>query len=227
VEVPPQKGIPLENTGTNCLIAAQHGSITKLRPIDIGSTATSSTSPLVQDPFEKSLRVLDPTSTENVVSVTDPRLTLEIRRLIHLLDLPAFRSPSSHGSPFPLDHLGQNPREVRSAMTPYALLAVCLQSFTRRIVLSGLDVAQREKVSAHAQILPQKAKNKAIQDRELDISLLTPSHLLTGIRSRGIGNDRTDQAVLLCLSGLGTLFATPKGQAESRDQRVMVRTGHP
>ena len=106
-------------TDSNCAIAAQSGSIVKLRPINLDSARRSSTLSLVQHPTWKPSMRLDSSLTQYVVCVADFRLTLEVRRVIHLLDLPFFKMPSYCGSAFPLDQLGQASEEVQSALAPY------------------------------------------------------------------------------------------------------------
>jgi len=105
-------------TDSNCAIAAQSGSIVKLRPINLGSTWRSSTLSLVQHPTWKPSMSLDSSLTQYVVCVANPRLTLEVRRVIHLLDIPFFKTPSYRGSAFPLDQLSQVSEEVQSALAP-------------------------------------------------------------------------------------------------------------
>ena len=152
-------------TGSNCAIAAQSGSIVKLRPINLDSARRPSTLSLAQHPTWEPSMSLDSSLTQYVVCVADPRLTLEVRRVIHLLDLPFFKTPSYRGSAFPLDQLGQASEEVQSALAPYALLAMCLRPFIRNIISSGLDVAKRHKDFAKTQVFPRKS-NKWTRDQK-------------------------------------------------------------
>jgi len=194
-------------TGSNCAIAAQNGSIVKLRPINLDSAQRSSTLFSVQHPTWKPSMSLDPSLTQYVVYVADPRLTLEVRRVIHLLHLPFFKTPSHRGSIFPLDQLGQASEEVQSVLAPYALLAMCLRPFIRNIISSGLGVAKRQKDFVKTQVLARKS-NKWNQDQKNNISLLTPAHVLTGIREHGKSGDHIGKVVFLCLSTIGTAIVS-------------------
>lgn len=213
-------------TGSNCTIAAQSGSIVKLRPMNLDSARRSSTLSLVQHPTWEPSMSLDPSLTQYVVCVADPRLTIEVRRVIHLLDLPFFKTPSYRGSVFPLDQLGQASEEVQSALAPYALLAMCLRPFIRNIISSGLGVAKRQKDFAKTQVFPRKS-NKWTQNQKNNISLLTPAHVLTGIREHGKSGDHTGEAVLLCLSTIGTALVSHCGEEDKFKKPVAVKMEQP
>jgi hypothetical protein len=180
-----------------------------------------------QHSIGQSLISRGPLLTEDVVRVADPRLTLEVRRLIHRLDLPLFKPPSNCGSGLPLDQLGQTPREVDSELAPYSLITMCLRPFIRNIILSGLDVAKRQKGFANSQVFPRKASRKGAQDHESNVSLLTPAHLVTGIRGHGRSRDPTDEAVLLCLSRLGTAFSSRQDDEGAFGKPAVVKKEQP
>jgi len=221
-----EDSVPQEHrsiTDSNCAIGAQNGSIVKLRPINLDSAQRSSTLSSVQHPTWKSSMSLDPSLTQYVVCVADPRLTLEVRRVIHLLHLPFFRTPSYRGSVFPLDQLGQASEEVQSVLAPYALLAMCLRPFIRNIISSGLGVAKRQKDFANMQVFSRKS-NKWTQGQKHNISLLTPAHVLTGIREYGKSGDRLGEAVLLCLSTIGTALVSHCGEEDKSKKPVAVKT---
>jgi len=84
--------VSLKNTDRLQVPIAQCGSIVKLRPINLDSARRSSILSLVQHPTWKPSMSLDPSLTQYVVCVADPR------RVIHLLDLPFFKTPSYRGS---------------------------------------------------------------------------------------------------------------------------------
>lgn len=212
----------------SCLIAAQHGGIVKLRPIDVKRAQPSSALASTQYSAGKLSTSLDPPLTQYVVRIADPHLALEVRRVIYPLRLPCFAIPSSRESEFPLDELGQTHAEVESTLAPYSFLALCLRPFIRNVVLSGLDVAKRQKGIAIAQAIPRKASKKELQDQISNISLLTPAHILTGIRKHSRSGDRTDEAVLLCLSSIGTTFEPRQKEGDNVPKKpVAVKMEQP
>jgi len=127
----------------------------------LDSARRSSTLSLVQHPTWKPSMSLDPSLTQYVVWVADPR------RVIHCSIYHSSKRLHT------VDQLGQASEEVQSALAPYALLAMCLRPFTHNIISSGLGVAKRQKDFAKTQVFPRKS-NKWTRDQKNNISLLTP-----------------------------------------------------
>lgn len=209
----------------DCPIATQDSTIFKLQPIDVGRMLTveslNTTKKLGSNPT-----LFD---CKHIIRLVDPKLTLAIRRLIEPLCLSSFDSGSGRDSPFPLDHVGQTPAEIENKLAPYSMLAMLLGPFIRRIVLPGLDVAKTQKKAVTGSLSSRAASKKVVSDNGLDVSLLTPTHILTGIRNRGRdsvpGNDGVGEAILLCLSSLGTPFScrlsdVPKKQATVKAEQL-------
>lgn len=208
---------------SDCPIAAQNPIIHKLRPVNVEHLRTSCTTSLTRNPVWKP--ITGSLDAKTIVHLADPHLTLALRRLIRPLNLSTFDSRLSCDSPFPLDHIGQTPDDIKATLAPYSTLAVCLRPFIRRIVLSGLDVAKRQKVLFASS---RKHPKRGPQDYEPDISLLAPAHILTGIRNRGRQASRNgggiDEAILLCLSGLGTVLGSPQQETDDLEKAVRTET---
>jgi len=60
-----------------------------------------------------------------------------------------------------------------------------------------------------------------------NISLLTPAHVHTGIREHGRGGDHIGEAVLLCLSTIGTALVSHCGEEDKFKKPVAVRMEQP
>jgi hypothetical protein len=97
---------------------------------------------------------------------------------------------------------------------------LCLRPLIRRIIRSGLGIAGQQK-SIHEHTYPTK---RGIELRGSPISLLTPTHVLTGIGAGGrgpvLGRDDVDEAILLCLSKLGTTFASRRHGSDLQKVKV-------
>ncbi|KAF9448329.1 hypothetical protein P691DRAFT_53677 [Macrolepiota fuliginosa MF-IS2] len=212
---------------TTCVIAAQDPIAIKLRPFNVERLRRSSPSPPARAPTWKPLKGFQHLNTKAVTRLADPRLTLALRQMIRPLNYSSFECRSRCISTFPLDHLGQSPDEIEASLAPYATLAVCLRPFIRRIVLSGLDIAKHQKASL---TVIRKSSKKGAQDCDSDVSLLTPTHILTGIRSRGrrgvSNSDSADEAILLCLSSLGTVLGSRR-ENDDREGAITVKTEQP
>jgi len=55
-----------------------------------------------------------------------------------------------------------------------------------------------------------------------NISLLTPAHVLTGTREHGRGGDHIGEAVLLCLSTIGTALVSHCGEEDKKPVAVKM-----
>jgi hypothetical protein len=195
------EGTHIQNETTcniNCWLTLQTLGVLRLRPVDVHHPAFT-TGNRVQGSQTRAL-ILD---RKALVQFTDPHLALAIRHLIDPLGLPSFKAWSTSKSPFPSDCLGAAPKGIETTLAPYSLLALCLRPLIRRIIRSGLGVADQQK-RMHEHAYPTKGGSP--------VRLLTPTHVLTGIGAggRGVVRDRddVDEMILLCLSTLGTIFAS-------------------
>lgn len=210
---------------TNCPIAVQDSTILRLPPVDVERLNTAD----VLNQFQKP--EVNPAFSDcrRIVQLVDPGLTLAVRRVVRPLCFPSFGSGSCSDSPFLLDHLGQTPAEIEAELAPCSMLALLLRPFIQRIILPGLDIAKRQKDFAHALTPSREVSKKGGSDNERDVSLLTPAHILTGIRNRGReskpGNNGVDEVVLLCLSDLGKTL--PGSPIDVRGKPVVVKTEQP
>jgi len=103
---------------------------------------------------------------------------------------------------------------------------MCLRPFICIIISSGLGIAKRQKDFAKTQVFP-RTSNKWTQDQKNNISLLTPAHVHTGIREHGRGGDHIGEAVLLCMSTIGTALVSHCGEEDKFKKPVAVRMEQP
>lgn len=163
-------------------------------------------------------------SPQALVSAADPRLTLHIRRLVENLGLSKFRprlKTAENPTIYPIDALGGHHLEIRNTVAPYALLALVTKSFVRVLVERGLEVANRDKIigAGLSSSRPQKGNRRG---QATASRMLTPTHILSGILTRGRGRctspDALDTVVLLCLSKLGVAADPDTPEAGSQDE---------
>jgi hypothetical protein len=150
----------------------------------------------------------------HLVAACDPHLCLSVERVVGPLKLPAFPqssiepSPSQSGPRFPLDIMGTDKVAIESRLAPYAMLGLATQEFVRALVKGGLEVAEEEKanVGRHS-----RKRRRRIEGKNVGVSMLTPTHILTSVLSRGQGrrvplpvahSSRIDVAILGCLARL-------------------------
>lgn len=171
-------------------------------------------------------RKITPMDYRFLVSVTDPQLLLAILQTANQLNLSStLRAPTgpSDGTmsipSYPLQTIGEDRSDVEHHLAPYATLAVATRSFIRQLITRGLEVANRDKVVSTG-VLP-KGKSRRRQDHTPPGRFLTPTHILSGILTRGRGRGTTqdaDTVILSCLSKLGiaaeTRSVTPSCQGQ-------------
>lgn len=113
-------------------------------------------------------------------------------------------STSHPKTPFNLDELGGNLRDVERSLAPFKVLSIAVQSLVKRIVESGVRVIEEERKGATpTSKYPKLDKVRAeVTSRK---RLLTPSHILSGLSSydRGGDVDFTTLTIKLSLSKLG------------------------
>lgn len=202
--------------------------VLRLRPVDIerlrSPISPLTTRNLVQEPPITHTAI---PGNKALVRLADPHLVLAIKRLIHPLNLSSFENWSGCVSPFPLDYLEQATEGIEATLAPYSLLAMCLRPFIRRIIHLGLGVAKQQK-SLREQVY---CRTSAKGGGQHDISLLTPTHILTGLRSHGRetvqGETSVDEAILLCLSNLGMIFSSCQQGNEVVEKAIEVKTEKP
>ncbi|KDR79044.1 hypothetical protein GALMADRAFT_224295 [Galerina marginata CBS 339.88] len=160
----------------------------------------------------------------------DPSLTWSIHKLVQDLDLSKFR-PSMEPEPadaqrqllsFPLEEFGRHRMEVDRNLGPLGLLALVTGQFLRVLVNGGLEVADRDKVIASC-ILPSERVSERAFGKKVAPRILTPTHILSGILTRGRNlTNSFDTVVLSSLSRLGVdvdsdgVTRCRQGEAEAR-----------
>jgi hypothetical protein len=152
-----------------------------------------------------------------LVSAPDPFFLLSVHRLVDDLGLSSFRhltvaAESRKGFPsYPIDQLGKYRMDIEKNLAPLGLLSLFTREFIRVLVTRGLEVANRDNTIATSTIAPRsssKKRKRSMQETESKPPrILTPTHILSGILTRGRGRGSTqdplDTVVLLCLSKLG------------------------
>ena len=152
-----------------------------------------------------------------VVSAPDPFFLLSVHRLVDDLGLSSFRhlsvpAESRKGFPsYPIDQLGEYRMDIEKNLAPLGVLSLFTKEFIRVLVTRGLEVANRDNtivVSTAAPRSSNKKRNRSTQGTDSKPPrVLTPTHILSGILTRGRGRgptqDPLDTVVLLCLSKLG------------------------
>ena len=129
-------------------------------------------------------------STKSLVAMTDPDLTQAIREVVVALKLKSFRTnrlPTSGLPLFPLDEKGSDVVEIQNQIAPYALLSVLTKVFVGVLVRGGLSIADQDRVRSGR--------------RKIRVQLLTPSHIIRGLRRQA--HNESHHLVLSCLSRLG------------------------
>ncbi len=184
--------------GARCTIVAPELQITKLPRVEVRRLLLPKQAP--SGPF------VTPNNMD-LLAVADPSITLSVCELTRLWNLHTFCHSEfrtdSEVPFFPLDILGRNKPEVEKRLSSHALLAVITEQFIRALVHRGLEVANRDKLRAVSTLsFRSKGKNPLNSDR-----ILTPTHILSGIHSRGLGREAKrhplDSLLLFSLSKLG------------------------
>ncbi|KAF8802431.1 hypothetical protein BYT27DRAFT_7112451 [Phlegmacium glaucopus] len=142
-----------------------------------------------------------------LVAVGDPILTASISRMVNALGLKHFA---------PLDMTcneiaGHEKTEIERNLAPFALLAVMARLFIRLLVERGLEVVTRDKKNGEV-FSSQYQKKRNERSSSGTTSMLTPTHILSGIVSRGRNSDN----VLWCLTRLGV------GDVSSEEIRIKM-----
>lgn len=105
----------------------------------------------------------------------------------------------------PLEAIGKSRKEVETKLAPLTLLALLAERFIRALVHRGLEVANRDKSAA----LGSRRRGQNQLNPLLVTRMLTPTHILSGILTRGMGTEckphPLDTALLLSLSKLGVV----------------------
>ncbi|TFK40120.1 hypothetical protein BDQ12DRAFT_484277 [Crucibulum laeve] len=167
-------------------------------------------------------------SAGDLVSFMDPRFILAVRDTVRALKLATFESLStsvpnldSRTLQYPLDLLGKDASEVDSSLAPHALLALLTKQFVRVLVGSGIEVAKRDKTIAAGYATTKSRKGTARNKALTATSLLTPTHIISGVYARGRGRTHApndvDISVLQCLSRAGI-----RAESELRPKRVVA-----
>ena len=213
----PKKMFP-RPTGQACLIAAPELQITKFPRIDTKQFILPDQRAPDYTPSPTNLH------TSALLGIAEPSIAVHIHDLTKRWDLRTFHNPSrvsgdSVGSPratgvmMPLEAIGKSRKEVETKLAPHALLALLAERFIRAVVHRGLEVANRDKSTA----LGSRRRGKNQLNPLLATRMLTPTHILSGILTRGVGTERKrhplDAALLLSLSKLGVVVENAERDA--------------
>ncbi|KAJ7089777.1 hypothetical protein B0H15DRAFT_271421 [Mycena belliarum] len=158
-----------------------------------------------------------------LLAISDPRMISAIRELVSALKLPSFLTPSTTPTTsldlprFPIDP-ALSPAEVRMDIAPYAMLSLLTKQFLRALVMTGVAAATRDRQRAMAQIdgRARRSANVAELFGGDERRMLTPSHILRGIASRGWDwNDELGMAMLGALARSGVPLQQPRVATEN------------
>ncbi|KAH9481504.1 hypothetical protein JR316_0006031 [Psilocybe cubensis] len=233
--------VTLVSNQEECHIVPRVLQIAKLPNIDIRMLQEDSQPPtLTRNGVNKTGTVKKVTlDAREIVAAADPKLMLSIQKSVSDLSLSTFRhlqESESSGELFPIDAIGAHRAEIESRLAPTALLAHLTKQFIRVLVQDGLEVAKRDRVIASgvvpASSAPSQKGNRRKKPNARVTVLLTPTHILSGILTRGRGrsssssgvpvNNAVDAVILSSLSKLGIGVeddsATPSCQGEGKGE---------
>lgn len=180
-------GKPVTKSVNRCQIVPTELQITSLPVVDIRRVISGQS---------KQTGVHSPTAKYGIypvkplVAIGDPLLVTSISRIVNALSLKYF---------VPMDMTcdeiaGHGKMDIERKLAPFALLAVMTRLFIRLLVERGLEVVARDKKNGGGfSSKYQKTRNERIT------RVLTPTHILSGVVSRGGEFDN----VLWCLTRLG------------------------
>jgi hypothetical protein len=109
---------------------------------------------------------------------------------------------------YPTDQLGKHRSDIEKNVAPLGLLSLFTKEFIRVLVTRGLEVANRDNIIATSTMASSKKGKRSMEKTaSKPLRILTPTHILSEILTRGRGRGSTmdplDTVVLLCLSKLG------------------------
>ena len=160
----------------------------------------------------KQMAVYFPTglySPKTLLAVGDPLLIASISRMVNSIGLKRFA---------PLDVtsnqiVGHGKIDIERNLAPFALLAVMAKIFIRLLVKRGLEVVTRDQKNGAA------FSSKFLKRRnESTTRMLTPTHVLNGVVSRGRDLDN----VMWCLARLGIGVSE---DVSSKEMRIKMEVG--
>ncbi|KAJ6593395.1 hypothetical protein B0H19DRAFT_1246172 [Mycena capillaripes] len=147
--------------------------------------------------------------TSTLLKVSDPTLIAAVRRHISTLKLRAFTAPSAPSAPdlpqFPVNP-GLSVEEIQADVAPHAMLALLTKLFVRALVKTGLDTAARDRHRAMVQVEGRARRFPSAADTlgERERRMLTPSHVLRGVVTRGWDwKDELGGGLMGCLARSG------------------------
>ncbi len=121
----------------------------------------------------------------------------------------------------PLEAIGKSLKEVETRLAPHALLALLAERFIRQMVHCGLEVANRNKSMA----LGSRRRGKNQLNPLLATRMLTPTHILSGILTRGLNAESKrhplDAILLLSLSKLGIVLENTQEDETTRQVKSL------
>ncbi|KAG6862481.1 hypothetical protein C0995_000027 [Termitomyces sp. Mi166 len=144
----------------------------------------------------------------HLIAACDPKFILAIRDIASALKLSTFTLPPDNSQSLYFDKFGKGKAVIESHLAPHAILAMAARRFVRSLVEGGVSLVKRQKSSKG---LVQK--EQGISEETIPSSILTPSHVLSGVLARRDASGSQSYplactAIFECLSRLG-VPATP------------------
>lgn len=200
-----------EILSSSCPIVPEELQILRLPRLNIQRLSFSSQAPIHVDISPPNFNM----ENRLLLSAADPSLASKIHDLTQRWHFRTFLFSATPTdlilTRMPLDYFGTSRKDVEKTLAPHALLAILTQRFIRALVDRGLEVANRDKTIAiglsSSSSFRKRSRNKTNATSSKESRLLTPTHILSGIltrgRGRGASRDPLDAVLLLFLSRLG------------------------
>ncbi|EGN93831.1 hypothetical protein SERLA73DRAFT_78206 [Serpula lacrymans var. lacrymans S7.3] len=151
----------------------------------------TSSAPTIPEELHHSARSkLSRYSSRDIISLVPPSLITAVCGIANMTHTVPF---APHGNRRSLDQTtlsSESRKSTEDRMAPYALVSAALKSFVAVLVHRGLDTARWDMTRA---LLEGRRKTKSC--------ILTPSHIIRGIRS-GLMTDTAQTSTALCLTRL-------------------------
>lgn len=198
---------------SNCPVVAPGLQITKLPRVDIKRFV------LPDQAVARGVGIIFDRKT--LLSAADPSMVQYIHELTKQWELKTFHSITSNRlhqieslSPvaISLSKFG-NRDQVETNLAPHALLSLLTKQLICNLVNCGLQVSNGDRAKALSPAFLREGKTS--RNQVAGIRMLTPTHILSGILTRGLGRDEkrhpVDPYLLLGLSRVGIAVDNDEG----------------
>lgn len=170
-----------------------------------------------------------------LLAAADPSMVQCIRKLTKQWKLNTFHGNTSNEQPypiedhtsamFPLEKFGRNHQQVETHLAPHALVSLLTKQLIRALVSRGLDVSNRDKTKAVSYIPSRRRKTQVIDS----MRMLTPTHILSGLLTRGQGGEAkrhpVDAYLLFGLSRLGAVVGDDHDEGREKESKIKMEDG--